>query len=142
VTYCQIVHAGTNGQDQATQALATPQVVGGGGSSRLTARPCAAPGATANGRPVHLAGLYGPHHPCGAGPTPGRRRPEEVPAFARLLADLDLAGVVVAADALQTHAEAAEFLVTQEQATTCSRSRPTSPSCWTAAPACPGTGSR
>jgi hypothetical protein len=42
--------------------------------------------------------------------------PEEVPAFARLLADLDVAGVVVTADAPQTHAEAAEFLVTQEQA--------------------------
>jgi hypothetical protein len=68
--------------------------------------------------------------------------PEEVPAFARPLADRDLAGVVVTADSLQTHTEAAEFLITQEQATTCSRSRSTSPSCWNAAPACPGTGSR
>jgi hypothetical protein len=37
--------------------------------------------------------------------------PGEVPGFQLLVADLDLAGVVVTADALQTHAEAAEFLV-------------------------------
>jgi predicted transposase YbfD/YdcC len=42
--------------------------------------------------------------------------PGEVPGFAPLLAGLDLAGVVVTADALQTHAAAAEFLVTGKQA--------------------------
>ena len=42
--------------------------------------------------------------------------PEEVPAFAPLLAPLDLTGVVVTADALQTHPEAAEFLITDKQA--------------------------
>jgi predicted transposase YbfD/YdcC len=42
--------------------------------------------------------------------------PEEVPAFVPLLAPLDLSGVVVTADALQTHPEAAEFLVTRKQA--------------------------
>jgi predicted transposase YbfD/YdcC len=42
--------------------------------------------------------------------------PGEVPAFQPLLADLDLAGVVVTADALHTHADAAEFLVTVKQA--------------------------
>ena len=42
--------------------------------------------------------------------------PEEVPAFQPLLANLDLAGTVVTADALQTHPAAAEFLVTQKQA--------------------------
>jgi predicted transposase YbfD/YdcC len=42
--------------------------------------------------------------------------PGEVPGFRPLLADLDLAGVVVTADALQTHPEAAEFLVTGKQA--------------------------
>ena len=42
--------------------------------------------------------------------------PEEVLAFTELLACLDLDGVVVTADALQTHAEAAEFLVTRKQA--------------------------
>jgi predicted transposase YbfD/YdcC len=42
--------------------------------------------------------------------------PGEVPGFRPLLAELDLAGVVVTADALQTHADAAEFLVTGKQA--------------------------
>jgi predicted transposase YbfD/YdcC len=42
--------------------------------------------------------------------------PGEVPGFRPLLADLDLAGVVVTADALQTHPEAAEFLVRHKQA--------------------------
>jgi hypothetical protein len=48
------------------------------------------------------AGLYGPRQPRGAGPTPGRRRPRRGAAFAPLLDGLDLAGVVVTADALQT----------------------------------------
>jgi predicted transposase YbfD/YdcC len=43
--------------------------------------------------------------------TPGR-----VLAFQPLLAGLDLAGTVVTADALHTHADAAEFLVTGKQA--------------------------
>jgi predicted transposase YbfD/YdcC len=38
------------------------------------------------------------------------------PGFRPLLADLDLAGVVVTADALQTHPDAAEFLVTGKDA--------------------------
>jgi predicted transposase YbfD/YdcC len=42
--------------------------------------------------------------------------PGEVPGFQPLLAGLDLAGVVVTADALQTHRDAAEFLVTAKQA--------------------------
>jgi hypothetical protein len=42
--------------------------------------------------------------------------PGEVPGFQPLVAGLDLAGVVVTADALQTHAEAAEFLVAGKQA--------------------------
>jgi predicted transposase YbfD/YdcC len=42
--------------------------------------------------------------------------PEEVPAFQPLLVNLDLAGTVVTADALQTHPAAAEFLVTDKQA--------------------------
>jgi hypothetical protein len=40
----------------------------------------------------------------------------EVPGFVPLLADVDLAGAVVCADALHTHAEAAAFLVTRKQA--------------------------
>ena len=42
--------------------------------------------------------------------------PGEVPAFAPLLEGLDLAGAVVTADALQTHPQAAEFLVDSKQA--------------------------
>jgi len=42
--------------------------------------------------------------------------PGEVPAFVPLLADLDLVGTVVTADALHTHPDAAEFLVTVKQA--------------------------
>jgi predicted transposase YbfD/YdcC len=42
--------------------------------------------------------------------------PGEVPGLQPLLADLDLAEVVVTADALQTHPQAAEFLVTDKQA--------------------------
>ena len=42
--------------------------------------------------------------------------PGEVPAFQPLLAHLDLTGIVVTADALQTHPAAAEYLVTVKQA--------------------------
>jgi predicted transposase YbfD/YdcC len=42
--------------------------------------------------------------------------PGEVPGFRPLPADLDLAGVVVTADALHTHRDAAEFLVAGKQA--------------------------
>jgi predicted transposase YbfD/YdcC len=42
--------------------------------------------------------------------------PGEVPAFQPLLNGLDLAGAVITADALHTHADAAEFLVTGKQA--------------------------
>ena len=42
--------------------------------------------------------------------------PGEVPAFTPLLEGLDLAGAVVTADALQTHPQAAEFLVDSKQA--------------------------
>jgi predicted transposase YbfD/YdcC len=69
-----------------------------------------------DGRPVHLLAamdhtsraVLAQHQVGGA--------PEEVPAFAPLLAPLDLADVVVTTDALQTHPEAAEFLVTSKQA--------------------------
>jgi hypothetical protein len=50
--------------------------------------------------------------------------PGEVPGFRPLLADLDLADMVVTADALQTHHDAAEFLVVVSRPTTCSVSRP------------------
>jgi predicted transposase YbfD/YdcC len=73
-------------------------------------------GAGAGGRPVHL--LAAMDHTTRA--VLAQRQvggaPEEVPAFAPLLAPLDLAGVVVTTDALQTHPQAAEFLVTSKQA--------------------------
>jgi hypothetical protein len=40
----------------------------------------------------------------------------EVPGFQPLLGDLDLTGTVVTADALHTHGDAAEFLVTRKHA--------------------------
>jgi hypothetical protein len=61
-------------------------------------------------------GRDGPRHPRRAGQRHVDRAPGEVPAFQPLLADLDLAGVVVTVDALHTHAETAEFLVTHKQA--------------------------
>jgi predicted transposase YbfD/YdcC len=69
-----------------------------------------------DGRPVHLLAamdhtsraVLAQHQVGGA--------PEEVPAFQPLLDPLDLAGAVVTADALQTHPEAAEFLVTGKRA--------------------------
>jgi predicted transposase YbfD/YdcC len=42
--------------------------------------------------------------------------PEEVPAFQPLLDGLDLAATVITADALQTHPQAAEFLVADKHA--------------------------
>jgi predicted transposase YbfD/YdcC len=73
-------------------------------------------GARRGSRPVHL--LAAMDHTTRAvlaqREVPGA--PGEVPGLRLLLADLDLAGVVVTADALQTHAPAAEFLVTAKHA--------------------------
>jgi predicted transposase YbfD/YdcC len=73
-------------------------------------------GARCDGRQVHLLAamdhatraVLAQRHVEGA--------PGEVPGLAALLANLDLAGAVVTADALHTHADAAEFLVTGKQA--------------------------
>jgi predicted transposase YbfD/YdcC len=73
-------------------------------------------GARRDGRQVHLLAamdhttraVLAQRHVDGA--------PGEVPGLVPLLADLDLAGAVVTADALHTHADAAEFLVTGKQA--------------------------
>jgi predicted transposase YbfD/YdcC len=69
-----------------------------------------------DGRPVHL--LAAMEHATRA--VLAQRQvggaPEEVTAFAPLLDRLDLAGTVITADALQTHPEAAEFLVATKQA--------------------------
>jgi predicted transposase YbfD/YdcC len=72
--------------------------------------------AAGDGRPVHLLAamdhtsraVLAQHQVGGA--------PEEVCGFRPLLADLNLHGVVVTADALHTHPGAAEFLVTGKQA--------------------------
>jgi predicted transposase YbfD/YdcC len=81
-----------------------------------TLRGARTPAAGGDGRPVHL--LAAMDHTTRA--VLAQRQvggaPEEVPAFAALLAALDLAGVVITADALQTHPEAAEFLVVAKQA--------------------------
>ncbi len=69
-----------------------------------------------DGRPVHL--LAAMEHATRA--VLAQRQvggaPEEVTAFAPLLDGLDLAEVMVTTDALQTHPEAAEFLVAEKQA--------------------------
>src|SRR4029453_2543631 len=65
-----------------------------------------------DGRPGHPLGCIGHTSRAVLAQHQVGGAPEEVPAFAPLLAPLDLADVVVTADALQTHPEAAEFLVT------------------------------
>jgi predicted transposase YbfD/YdcC len=73
-------------------------------------------GAKRDGRQVHL--LAAMDHTTRA--VLAQRQvdgaPGEVPAFQLLLDGLDLAGAVITADALHTHADAAEFLVTGKQA--------------------------
>jgi hypothetical protein len=89
-------------------------VLRGAGSSNAPRLPGGAtqPG----GRPVHL--LAALDHATGAVLAQYQvdGAPGEVPAFQPLLDGLDLAGVVVTADALHTHAGAAEFLVAGKQA--------------------------
>jgi len=69
-----------------------------------------------DGRPVHLLACMDHATRAVLAQRQVGGAPEEVCAFAPLLAGLDLAGVVVTADALQTHPEAAEFLVTSKRA--------------------------
>jgi hypothetical protein len=64
-----------------------------------------------DGRPVHLLACMDHAIRAVLAQTQVGGAPEEVPAFQPLLAPLDLAGVVVTADALQTHPDAAEFSV-------------------------------
>jgi predicted transposase YbfD/YdcC len=68
------------------------------------------------GRPVHLLAAMDHTSRAVLAQCQVGGAPEEVPAFTPLLAGLDLTGVVVTADALQTHPEAAEFLVGEKQA--------------------------
>ena len=73
-------------------------------------------GANRDGRQVHL--LAAMDHATWA--VLAQRQvngaPGEVPGFQLLLGDLELTGAVVTADALHTHGDAAEFLVTGKQA--------------------------
>jgi predicted transposase YbfD/YdcC len=72
--------------------------------------------ADGDGRPVHLLAAMDHQRRTVLAQRQVGGAPEEVSAFAPLLAPLDLSGVVVTADALQTHPQAAEFLVTRKQA--------------------------
>jgi predicted transposase YbfD/YdcC len=69
-----------------------------------------------NGRQVHLLAAIDHATRAVLAQRQVDGAPGEVPGFQPLLAGLDLAGVVVTADALQTHRDAAEFLVTAKQA--------------------------
>jgi DDE_Tnp_1-associated len=82
------------------------------GKTLRGARPQAPDG---GGRPVHLLAAMDHASTAVLAQRQVGGAPEEVPAFAPLVAPLDLAGVVVTADALQTHPDAAEFLVAGKQ---------------------------
>jgi hypothetical protein len=69
-----------------------------------------------DGRPVHLLACMDHATRAVLAQQQVGGAPEEVPGVRSLLAGLDLAGVVVTADALHTHADAAEFLVAGKQA--------------------------
>ena len=69
-----------------------------------------------DGRPVHLLAAMDHTSRAVLAQQQVGGAPEEVSGFRPLLADLDLHGVVVTADALHTHPGAAEFLVTGKQA--------------------------
>jgi DDE_Tnp_1-associated len=72
--------------------------------------------AGSDGRPVHLLAAMDHTSRAVLAQRQVGGAPEEVTAFAPLVADLDLAGTVITADALQTHPEAAEFLVATKHA--------------------------
>jgi predicted transposase YbfD/YdcC len=73
-------------------------------------------GVGADGRPVHLLAAMDHTSRAVLAQRQVAGAPEEVPAFQPLLAPLDLARTVITADALQTHPEAAEFLITGKHA--------------------------
>jgi predicted transposase YbfD/YdcC len=83
------------------------------GKTLRGARPPAPDG---DGRPVHLLAAMDHTSRAVLAQRQVGGAPEEVPTPAPLLAPLGLAGVVVTADALQTHPEAAEFLVIGKRA--------------------------
>jgi predicted transposase YbfD/YdcC len=69
-----------------------------------------------DGRPVHLLAAMDHASRAVLAQRQVGGAPEEVGALAPLLEELDLAGVVVTADALHTHADTAEFLVPRKHA--------------------------
>jgi predicted transposase YbfD/YdcC len=72
--------------------------------------------ASGSSRPVHLLAAMDHTSRAVLAQRQVGGAPQEVPAFQPLLDGLDLAGTVITADALQTHPQAAEFLVTRKQA--------------------------
>src|SRR5829696_5878909 len=73
-------------------------------------------GARCDGRQVHLLAAMDHTTRAVLAQRQVNGAPGEVPGFQLLLGDLELTGAVVTADALHTHAGAAEFLVTSKQA--------------------------
>ena len=73
-------------------------------------------GARRDSRQVHLLAAMDHATRAVLGQRQVNGAPGEVPGFAPLLANLDLTGAVVTAEALQTHRDAAEFLVSSKQA--------------------------
>jgi DDE_Tnp_1-associated/Transposase DDE domain len=69
-----------------------------------------------DGRPVHLLAAMDHTSRAVLAQRQVGGAPEEVPAFTPLLDGLDLAGTVITADALHTHPQAAEFLVSRKRA--------------------------
>jgi len=74
------------------------------------------PGARRDGRQVHLLAAMDHATRAVLAQRQVNGAPGEVHGFAPLLANLELTGAVVTADALPTHADAAEFLVSSKQA--------------------------
>ena len=73
-------------------------------------------GAACDGRQVHLLAAMDHATRAVLAQRQVNGAPGEVPGFQPLLGDLELTGAVVTADALHTHGDAAEFLVTVKQA--------------------------
>jgi predicted transposase YbfD/YdcC len=69
-----------------------------------------------DGRPAHLLAAMDHTSRAVLAQCQVDGAPEEVPAFQPLLDGLDLAATVITADALQTHPQAAEFLVADKHA--------------------------
>jgi predicted transposase YbfD/YdcC len=81
-----------------------------------TLRGARAQAAGGDGRPAHLLACMDHTSRAVLAQRQVSGAPEEVPAFQPLLEGLDLAGTVITADALHTHPQAAEFLVSDKRA--------------------------